>query len=91
MDLHQSQIIRIGIIRNFLNFVGLCVLDKHDVFPAIVEPTDEDQFIKRRCPHLRRGRGHERERISLPDFLIAIRFETSRNVVISAGNGERYR
>ena len=91
MDHYQSQVIRIGIICNFLNFAGLCVLNKHDVLHAVVEPTDEDQFVKRRCAHLLRERRHERERVSLPDFLIAIRFETGRNLFISAGNGERYR
>src|SRR5206468_7589686 len=72
---------------NLLNFVVFRVLDEHDVFPAVIEPTDEDQFIKRRCPYLRRGRRNERKRISLPDFLIAIRFETRRNLVICGGNG----
>ena len=90
MDRDQSQVIRIGIICNFLHFAGLCVLNKHNVFPAVVEPTDEDQFVKRRCAHLLRGRHHERERVSLPDFLIAIRFKSGRNLFISAGNGERY-
>ena len=91
MDRYQSQVIRIGIICNFLNFAGLCVLNKHDVLHAVVEPTDEDQFVKRRGARLLRDRHHERERVSLPDFLIAIRFETSRNLVISAGSGERHR
>ena len=88
MDLYQFQIVWIGIIRYFLNFAGIRVLDKHDVFPGIVQPTDEDQFIERRCPHRGNGRGHQRERISLPDSLIAIRFETRRNGVISAWQRE---
>ena len=46
MDLYQFQIVWIGITRYFLNFAGIRVLDKYDVFPAIVQPTDEDQFIE---------------------------------------------
>ena len=51
----NRKLFELGSVVIFLHFVSLCILYKHDVLAAVVEPTDEDKFIKhfwlRACCH----------------------------------------
>src|ERR1700731_4279897 len=82
----QPEVIRIGILGNFLHFVSLYILNKHHVVAAVVQPTYEDKFVE----HFRlRGldhRGHYGKRISLPDWLIAVSFVADWSIVRSRCN-----
>ena len=83
MNRDQAEIVRVGIRRNFLHFVSLGILNKDNVFTAVVEPADKDKLIKDFWLCLHGHRCHQGERISFPNRLIAVSLMADRNVVRS--------
>ena len=79
----QVELIRIGFLSNFLHFVSLGILNKDNVFTAVVETADKDKLIKDFWLCLHGYRCHQGERISFPNRLIAVSLMADWNVVRS--------
>src|ERR1700676_4823207 len=79
----QPEVIRIGVLGNFLHFVSLYILDKHHVIPAVVEPTHEYKFVEHLRLRALYHRGHDGKGISIPHGLIAVGFVADWDIVRS--------
>ena len=82
VDLDDPKIVLVRFGGNLLGVVGFGVLDENHIFPGILEPADEHEFIENAGLGLLGRRCDQCKRISFPEVAVPSGVEPDRNLII---------